>query len=100
MGQANAARWRERCEREFQALRKERLASAELECQKLINAVAAHLTQVCMECLDPKPLLECRNLMYMLRSRTWHRRGADCSAAARPAPGGVHCIFSLFCSGF
>ena len=46
MRQANAARWRERCEREFQALRKERLASAELECQKLINAAAAHLTQV------------------------------------------------------
>ncbi|KAK9825847.1 hypothetical protein WJX81_003554 [Elliptochloris bilobata] len=44
--EANAARWRERCEREFQALRKERLASAELECQKLVNAAAAHLTQV------------------------------------------------------
>ena len=43
--QANAARWRERCEREFQALRKERLATAELECQKLVNAAAAHLTQ-------------------------------------------------------
>ncbi len=42
--QANDARWRERCEREFQALRRERLATAELECQKLVNAAAAHLT--------------------------------------------------------
>ena len=43
---ANSKRFHERCQREFEAFRKERLASGELECQKLINAAQAHLTQV------------------------------------------------------
>ncbi len=43
---ANAKRFHERCQRDFEAFRKERLASGELECQKLINAAQAHLTQV------------------------------------------------------
>ena len=44
--EANAARFRQTCEREFEAFRKERLATGELECQKLITAAQAHLTQV------------------------------------------------------
>ena len=36
--EANAARFRQTAEREFQAFRKERLATGELECQKLISA--------------------------------------------------------------
>lgn len=47
MRMANAKRFHDRCQREFEAFRKERLASGELECQKLINAAQAHLTQVC-----------------------------------------------------
>ena len=38
-------RFRQTCEREFQAFRKERLATGELECQKLISAAQSHLTQ-------------------------------------------------------
>ena len=45
---ANAARFRERCQREFEAYKRERMASGELECQKLINAAQQHLTQVRM----------------------------------------------------
>ena len=45
MKEANAARFRQTAEREFQAFRKERLATGELECQKLISAAQAHLTQ-------------------------------------------------------
>ena len=45
MKDANAARFRQTAEREFQAFRKERLATGELECQKLISAAQAHLTQ-------------------------------------------------------
>ncbi len=48
MRMANAKRFHDRCQREFEAFRKERLASGELECQKLINAAQAHLTQVCI----------------------------------------------------
>ena len=43
--EANAARFRQTAEREFQAFRKERLATGELECQKLISAAQTHLTQ-------------------------------------------------------
>jgi hypothetical protein len=43
---ANAKRFKEQCQRDFEAFRKERLASGELECQKLINAAQAHLPQV------------------------------------------------------
>ena len=43
--EANAARFRQTAEREFQAFRKERLATGELECQKLISAAQSHLTQ-------------------------------------------------------
>ncbi len=46
MRAANAKRFMELCVREFAAFKKERLASGELECQKLINAAQAHLTQV------------------------------------------------------
>lgn len=44
--EANAARFRQTCQREFEAFKKERLATGELECQKLITAAQAHLTQV------------------------------------------------------
>ena len=44
--EANAARFRQTCQREFEAFKKERLATSELECQKLITAAQAHLTQV------------------------------------------------------
>ena len=43
---ANAERYRERCAREFEAFRRERLASGELECRKLITAAQQHLTEV------------------------------------------------------
>ena len=43
--EANAGRFRQTCERDFQAFRKERLATGELECQKLISAAQTHLTQ-------------------------------------------------------
>ncbi len=44
--EANAARFKETVQREFEAFKKERLASGELECQKLITAAQSHLTQV------------------------------------------------------
>ena len=44
--EANEKRFRERCEQAYQALKRERLANAELECQKILNAGAASLTQV------------------------------------------------------
>ena len=43
--EANAARFQQTCVREFEAFRKERLATGELECQKLISAAQSHLTQ-------------------------------------------------------
>lgn len=46
MRAANAKRFMEQCQRDFEVFKKERLASGELECQKLINAAQAHLTQV------------------------------------------------------
>ncbi len=42
---ANAARFRERCQREFEGFARERLAAGELACRKLINAAQQHLTQ-------------------------------------------------------
>ena len=44
--EANAARFKQTCQREFEAFKKERLATGELECQKLITAAQSHLTQV------------------------------------------------------
>ena len=44
--EANARRFKETVQREFEAFKKERLASGELECQKLITAAQSHLTQV------------------------------------------------------
>ena len=45
--EANAARFKQTCQREFEAFKKERLATGELECQKLITAAQSHLTHVC-----------------------------------------------------
>ena len=47
--EANAARFKETVQREFEAFKKERLATGELECQKLITAAQSHLTQVCSQ---------------------------------------------------
>ena len=46
--EANAVRFKETVQREFEAFKKERLATGELECQKLITAAQSHLTQVCL----------------------------------------------------
>ena len=55
MKAANAARFRERCQQDFEAFRRERLASGELECQRLINAAQQHLTQVLPALLHRTP---------------------------------------------
>ena len=60
MREANAARFKQTCQREFEAFRKERLATGELECQKLITAAQAHLTQVLGS--TPLPLEQPSNL--------------------------------------
>jgi hypothetical protein len=46
--EANEARWRERVQQDFDKHLKERLATAELELQKLITQATTQLTQVCL----------------------------------------------------
>ncbi|BDA47092.1 Guanylate-binding protein 1 [Coccomyxa sp. Obi] len=75
---ANAKRFHDRCQREFEAFRKERLASGELECQKLINAAQAHLTQVASQ---PDATVE-KLQSELLR---WEEQYQASTAAAGPA---------------
>ena len=52
--QANEQRFRDRVSSSYQLFRKERLATAELECRKLIQEATTQLTQVCQHV--PAPL--------------------------------------------